>query len=269
MAGRRGAPFRARAQGRRPRRAVAVAPRRQPLRTLSHPVSGYGRGDAQRLDGSAGNARHRVPRRQVARASRGGRRRGRSRQPTGAHGPRAGARRRRQGAQGVFTLHAPAIPNAGSSSATTTSISIRSAARRMPATWMAGAARAMSRISATSSGSRNPSNALQACGGVPIAPIELDADTRHLDCNLALLTLSDKVWHATGLGHRRMADSIDMLCIARNKTRAEIAAEPGIFTTINANSPRRFDGPMLEGLMGGGRRTVRRFRSRRSRCPAR
>ena len=92
-------------------------------------------------------------------------------------------------------------------------------------------------------------NALQACGGVPVAPIELDAETRHLDCNLAFLTLSDKVWHATGLGRRRMASAIDMLCIARNKTRAEIAAEPGLYTTINANSPRRFDGPMLEGLM--------------------
>ena len=92
-------------------------------------------------------------------------------------------------------------------------------------------------------------NALQACGGVPVAPIELDAETRHLDCNLAFITLTDKVWHATGLGRRRMADSIDMLCIARNKTRADIAAEPGLYTTINANSPRRFDGPMLEGLM--------------------
>ena len=92
-------------------------------------------------------------------------------------------------------------------------------------------------------------NVLHMCGGAPIAPIDLDAETRHLDCNLAYLTLTDKVWHASGLGRQRMADSIDMLAIARNRTRQEIAVEPGTYTTINANSPRRFDGPMLEGLM--------------------
>ncbi len=92
-------------------------------------------------------------------------------------------------------------------------------------------------------------NVLHLCGGAPIAPIELNAETRHLDCNLAYLNLTDKAWHASGLGRRRMADSIEMLAIARNKTRREIAAEPGVYTTINANSPRRFDGPMLEGLM--------------------
>jgi trimethylamine--corrinoid protein Co-methyltransferase len=87
------------------------------------------------------------------------------------------------------------------------------------------------------------------CGGVPIAPIELNAETRHLDCYYSIITQTDKVWHASGLGKQRMADAIDMLCIARGKTRDEITKEPGLFTTINSNSPRRFDGPMLEGLM--------------------
>ena len=91
--------------------------------------------------------------------------------------------------------------------------------------------------------------ALHLCGGVPVAPVDLDAATRHLDCIRSTLTLSDKVWHASGLGRRRVSDAIDMLCIARGRTRAEIAAEPGLFTTINVNSPRRIDGPMLEGLM--------------------
>ena len=89
---------------------------------------------------------------------------------------------------------------------------------------------------------------LHGCGGAPIAPIELDAETRHLDCSYAFITLTDKVWHASGLGRQRMADCIDMLCLARGKSRDEIAREPGLFTTINANSPRRFDGAMLDGL---------------------
>jgi trimethylamine---corrinoid protein Co-methyltransferase len=92
-------------------------------------------------------------------------------------------------------------------------------------------------------------NALHMCGGVPVAPIDLDAETRHLDCVYSILTLSDKVWHATGLGRQRVTDAIDMLCIARGMDRDQIKKEPGIFTTINVNSPRRIDGPMLDGLM--------------------
>ena len=94
---------------------------------------------------------------------------------------------------------------------------------------------------------------LHLCGGVPVAPIDLDAETRHLDCIRTILGFSDKVWHASGLGRQRMADAIDMLCIARGKTRDEIKAEPGLFTTINVNSPRRIDGPMLDGLMEASR----------------
>jgi len=90
---------------------------------------------------------------------------------------------------------------------------------------------------------------LHMCGGIPAVPTDLDPETRHLDCIYTTITHTDKVWHTTGLGHQRMSDAIDMLCIARNQTRDEIKTEPGIFTTINCNSPRRFDGPMLDGLM--------------------
>lgn len=92
-------------------------------------------------------------------------------------------------------------------------------------------------------------NILHLCGGIPIAPIDLDAETRHLDCMNVILTESDKVWHATGLGRERVSDAIDMLCIARGMNRDQIKDEPGIFTTINVNSPRKIDGPMLDGLM--------------------
>jgi len=50
-----------------------------------------------------------------------------------------------------------------------------------------------------------------------------------------------------------VSDAIDMLCIARGKTREEIRAEPGFFTTINVNALRKIDGPMLEGLMEAAR----------------
>ena len=90
---------------------------------------------------------------------------------------------------------------------------------------------------------------LHICGGIPVVPVDLDPETRHLDCIYATITHTDKVWHTSGLGRQRVSDAIDMLCILRNQTRDEIKIEPGIFTTINCNSPRRFDGPMIDGLM--------------------
>ncbi|MEX2649139.1 MAG: trimethylamine methyltransferase family protein [Alphaproteobacteria bacterium] len=90
--------------------------------------------------------------------------------------------------------------------------------------------------------------AVHVLGGIAVAPIEMDAETRHLDCVHAFITLTDKVWHGSGLGRVRAADCIDMMCIARGFDRDRLRAEPSILTTINANSPRRYDGPMLDGL---------------------
>ena len=92
-------------------------------------------------------------------------------------------------------------------------------------------------------------NVLHLGGGVPIAPIDLDAESRHLDCAHAFITLTDRAWHTTGLGRERVEDAVEMLCIARGLDCEGAIREPGCFTTINANSPRRFDGPMADGLI--------------------
>jgi trimethylamine--corrinoid protein Co-methyltransferase len=86
-------------------------------------------------------------------------------------------------------------------------------------------------------------------GGAPVVPIDLPAETRHLDCALGFITLTDRVWHATGLGRERVEDAIAMICLARGIDRDALAASPGLYSIINANSPRRFDGPMLDGLI--------------------
>ncbi len=91
-------------------------------------------------------------------------------------------------------------------------------------------------------------NAIHLIGGIAIAPIDLPAETRHLDCGLTFLTQSDRTWHATGIGRERPTDAIEMVCIARGIDRDRMIREPGILTTINANSPRRYDGALLEGL---------------------
>lgn len=90
--------------------------------------------------------------------------------------------------------------------------------------------------------------AVHVLGGIAIAPIDMDAETRHLDCVHAFITLTDKVWHGSGLGRVRADDCIDMMCIARGVDRDRLRAEPSLLSTINANSPRRYDGPMLDGL---------------------
>jgi len=86
-------------------------------------------------------------------------------------------------------------------------------------------------------------------GNQPTAPIELPVRTRHLDCYLANIVYSDRVYHCTAIGRERALDGIDMMAIARGLTRAEMAESPGVLTVISVNSPRRFDAAMSDGLM--------------------
>jgi trimethylamine--corrinoid protein Co-methyltransferase len=86
-------------------------------------------------------------------------------------------------------------------------------------------------------------------GNQPTAPVELPARTRHLDCYLANVTHSDRVYHCTSIGRNRALDGIDMMAISRGLTREQLAVDPGVITIISVNSPRRFDEAMSDGLM--------------------
>ncbi len=92
-------------------------------------------------------------------------------------------------------------------------------------------------------------NIIHFISGYPVEPVDLPVPTRHLDCYYAYITLTDRAWHPYSLGRQRIADGIDMLCIARGTTREQLAREPGLVSVVNTNSPLRVDGPMLEGLM--------------------
>jgi len=92
-------------------------------------------------------------------------------------------------------------------------------------------------------------NIIHLYGGYPVEPVDLPPETRHLDCHLTFLTLSDKVWHVYSLGGGRVRDAIDMACIARRRTHEQLRDEPSIFSVINTSSPLRVDGPMLEGVI--------------------
>lgn len=92
-------------------------------------------------------------------------------------------------------------------------------------------------------------NTLHMIGNQVCAPIELPANSRHLDTYRANLTLSDLVYHCTAIGAGRAIDGIRMMAIARGLTMDEMKADPSVLTIISVNSPRRFDDAMSEGLM--------------------
>ncbi len=92
-------------------------------------------------------------------------------------------------------------------------------------------------------------NIIHAIGNQPVAPIELPAHNRHLDCYLANLTYADRVYHCSAIGAERALDGIDMAAIAQGKEREAIIDQPAVITIISVNSPRRFDQAMSEGLM--------------------
>jgi len=92
-------------------------------------------------------------------------------------------------------------------------------------------------------------NCIHMLGNQVCAPIELPANSRHLDTYFANLTLTDKAFHVSAIGRGRALDGIAMMAISRGLSLEELAADPGVTTIISVNSPRRFDDAMSEGLM--------------------
>jgi trimethylamine--corrinoid protein Co-methyltransferase len=92
-------------------------------------------------------------------------------------------------------------------------------------------------------------NIIHLLGNQPVAPVDLPAATRHLDCYRANVTLTDRVYHCTAIGRERALDGIDMMAIARGIDREAMVGDPGVITIISINSPRRLDESMADGLM--------------------
>jgi trimethylamine--corrinoid protein Co-methyltransferase len=92
-------------------------------------------------------------------------------------------------------------------------------------------------------------NAIHVIGNQVCAPVELPANSRHLDAYRANLIYSDLVFHCTAIGAGRARDGIRMMAIARGLTIEEMAKSPGVITIISVNSPRRFDEAMADGLV--------------------
>ena len=86
-------------------------------------------------------------------------------------------------------------------------------------------------------------------GGGAFEPIELPAETRHLDLYLSQIRLLYKNWQPVALGGERARDAINMARITFGCSAEELAQKPALFAIINTNSPLQLDVPMAEGLI--------------------
>ncbi len=92
-------------------------------------------------------------------------------------------------------------------------------------------------------------NVIHQEGGGPFEPLDLPANTRHLDIYRAQITLLDKNWQTQTLGHARTMDGIEMAAIALGTTPEGLTTRPTLLGIINTNSPLQLDVPMAEGLI--------------------
>lgn len=86
-------------------------------------------------------------------------------------------------------------------------------------------------------------------GGGPFEPMDLPANTRHLDIYRAQVALLDKSWQTQTLGRARTRDGLEMAAIMLGTTPEGLVGRPVLMGIINTNSPLQLDVPMAEGLI--------------------
>ena len=85
--------------------------------------------------------------------------------------------------------------------------------------------------------------------GMPIEPIDIPTNLRHLNTAFSTLTLTDKVPFIYARGKQAVADALEMVRIARQVSREQFVREPSVYTVVNANSPLQYDVPMAQGII--------------------
>jgi len=83
--------------------------------------------------------------------------------------------------------------------------------------------------------------------GMPVEPIDIPTNVRHLNTAYATLTLTDKVPFVYSRGKQAVADVLEMVRIVRQVSPEQFAREPSVYTVVNANSPLQYDVPMAQG----------------------
>lgn len=92
-------------------------------------------------------------------------------------------------------------------------------------------------------------NVIGFLGNQAVAPIELPANSRHMDTSRANLIYTDKVFNHQLIGAGRARDSVVLVARALDMSLEELAARPACIGNININSPRKLDEAMATGAM--------------------
>ncbi|HSH43824.1 MAG TPA: trimethylamine methyltransferase family protein [Arenicellales bacterium] len=92
-------------------------------------------------------------------------------------------------------------------------------------------------------------NVITFLGNQATAPVDLPANTRHLDTYREAFMLTDKVFSAVPIGTGRVRDAVEMAALARGMSVPDLAADPTMITNININSPRRIDESMADAAI--------------------
>jgi trimethylamine--corrinoid protein Co-methyltransferase len=92
-------------------------------------------------------------------------------------------------------------------------------------------------------------NSVHQAGGGGFEPLDLPAETRHLDVAFAHATLTDKSWKAWSNGRERARDAIEMARIMMQCSEADLIERPVLTAPINTNSPLQIDSVMSEGII--------------------
>ncbi len=88
---------------------------------------------------------------------------------------------------------------------------------------------------------------LDTAGGLPCEPSDLPHDSRHLDMQLALATLTDKPFQGSQISEGAARDSLEMAALLFGEEA--LRQRPHLYTVINANSPLRYDDRMIGSLI--------------------
>lgn len=92
-------------------------------------------------------------------------------------------------------------------------------------------------------------NVIHQEGGGGFEPLDLPAETRHLDVAYAEITLMDKNWIPWTMGRAQSMDALNMAAISLGTTLEGLVEHPVFTCIINTNSPLQIDVPMADGLM--------------------
>lgn len=92
-------------------------------------------------------------------------------------------------------------------------------------------------------------NCIHFMGNQALSTNDLPANTRHLDCLVASITLTDKVTSSMSIGAGRVMDAARMLAIGRGLSLDELRQSPTAMTNINVNSPRVLDQEMSDAAL--------------------